>query len=86
MTVIEAMLSSLPVVASNIHGVQEQVLDGRTGLLVPLADPAALRDALARLIADPTLRQYLGTAGRNRALALFTEEQVVARTLDLLGL
>ncbi len=86
MTVIEAMLSALPVVASNIRGVQEQVLDGKTGLLVPVADAAALRDALARLVTDSTLRQCLGNTGRNRALAFFTEEQVVARTLDILGL
>ena len=86
MSVIEAMLSGLPVVASDIRGVQEQVVSGETGLLVPPADVGALRAAIARLIDDPGLRATLGMAGRERALALFDETKVVSRTLDVLGL
>ncbi len=86
MSVIEAMLSGLPVVASRVRGAREQVLDGITGLLVPPRQPAPLADALAQLTRDPELRSAMGAAGRARAIAFYDESRVVARTLDLLGL
>jgi glycosyltransferase involved in cell wall biosynthesis len=86
MSVIEAMLSSLPVVATNIRGPREQVIDGSTGLLVPARQVAPLAAALRRLAEDPGLRACMGAAGRARALDLYDEGRVVARTLDLLGL
>jgi glycosyltransferase involved in cell wall biosynthesis len=61
---VEASAVGLPVVASNIHGIPDAVIDGRTGLLVPSKDPAALADALARLVESPELRTKLGAAGR----------------------
>ncbi|HEY4252911.1 MAG TPA: glycosyltransferase family 4 protein [Roseomonas sp.] len=86
MSIIEAMLTGLPVVATDVRGPREQVLPGMTGLLVPPAEDAPLADALARLAGDPALRQRMGEAGRARALDLFDEARVVGRTLDLLGL
>ena len=86
MSVIEAMLTSLPVVATAIRGPREQVVDGETGLLVPPATAAPLAAALRRLVADPALRARMGAAGRARAVALYDEAAVLARTLDLLGL
>lgn len=86
MSVIEAMLCALPVVASDIPGPREQVVAGETGLLVPARQVAPLAAALARLIGDAGLRRRMGAAGRARALALHDEGRVVARTLDLLGL
>lgn len=86
MSVIEAMLAGLPVVASGIKGPREQVVDGVTGLLVPPATVPPLADALRRLVGDGTLRRDMGVAGRARALERYTEESVVGRTLDLLGL
>ncbi len=86
MSVIEAMLSGLPVVASDIRGPREQVVDGITGILVPPRQVEPLAAALARLAADPTLRATMGAAGRDRARMLYDETKVVARTLDLLGL
>jgi glycosyltransferase involved in cell wall biosynthesis len=83
--VIEAMLCGLPVVATDIRGPREQVVDGVTGLLVPPAQSTPLAHALARLAADPALRATMGEAGRARACALYDEAAVVARTLDLLG-
>ena len=85
MSVIEAMLCGLPVVATAIRGPREQVLDGVTGLLVPPRDVERLGDALARLAADATLRHRLGAAGRARAVALYDEARGVARTIALLG-
>lgn len=64
--VMEAMASGLPVVASDVTGVPELVVDGETGLLVPPEDPDALADALATLIEDPTRRDRMGEAGVQR--------------------
>jgi glycosyltransferase involved in cell wall biosynthesis len=86
MSVIEAMLTALPVVATNVRGPAEQVVDGETGLQVPAGDPAALGSALGRLVRDPDLRARMGQAGRQRALDHYDEAKVLSRTLDLLGL
>ena len=86
MSVIEAMLTGLPVVATDIRGPREQVLDGETGFLVPPMEVGPLARALARLAGDPALRARLGAAGRRRALDKYDEDRVAERTLDLLGL
>ncbi len=86
MSVIEAMLSGLPVVATNVSGPAEQVVPEVTGLLVPVGDASALAVALKRLAADKALRGRMGAAGRERALERYDETKVLARTLDLLGL
>ena len=70
-SVLEAMAAGLPVVASDVGGVGEVVVDGETGLLVPPGDDAALERALRRLIASPELRRRLGAAGRTRAETQF---------------
>jgi glycosyltransferase involved in cell wall biosynthesis len=64
---LEAMAHGRPVVATGVGGLADLVVEGETGLVVPPRDPVALREALERLVADPTLRQRLGAAGRERA-------------------
>ncbi len=86
MSVIEAMLTGLPVVATDIRGPREQVVPGETGLLVAPSTVAPLAAALRRLAEDASLRQRMGSAGRARAMARYDEAGVVARTLDVLGL
>jgi type III pantothenate kinase len=76
----EAMASSTAVVATNTGGTPEIVRDGVEGLLVPPRDPAALADAIGRLLADAALRARLGAAGVARARTEFTVERHVART------
>jgi glycosyltransferase involved in cell wall biosynthesis len=61
---LEASAMELPAVASNIHGIPDVVDDGRTGILVPPADEAALAGAIERLARDAALRRAMGTAGR----------------------
>ncbi len=80
------MMTGLPVVASRVGGIREQVADGTTGLLVPPRQPGPLAEALRRLASDPDLRARMGSAGRSRAVELYDEAKVVGRTLDLLGL
>jgi len=86
MSVIEAMLTGLPVVASDIHGPRELVVAGETGLLVPVRDAAALASAVRQLAQDAALRARMGAAGLARARAHYDEARVVAHTLDLIGL
>jgi glycosyltransferase involved in cell wall biosynthesis len=80
---IEAMSMGRPVVATNIRGCREVVADGETGLLIPVRDHAALARAVSRLLADPALRERMGSAGRVRAVERFDEELVVQRTLEV---
>jgi glycosyltransferase involved in cell wall biosynthesis len=79
---MEAAAMGLPVVATDIRGCRQVVVDGVTGVLVPVGDPGALRDALAALVDDPVLRRGLGRAGRARALTHFDERDVVRTVLD----
>ena len=85
-SIIEAMMTGLPVVATDVRGAREEVVDGETGALVPLGDTAALARALGRLVADPALRARWGAAGRAVALERFDEDAVIARQLARLGL
>lgn len=78
-TVIEAMASGLPVVATNIRGCREEVADGVTGYVVPRQDARALGQAILRLVSDPGLARKMGEAGRQRAVAEFDESTVVAQ-------
>ncbi len=84
MSVIEAMLTGLPVVATDIRGPREQVEDGVTGMLVPVAAVAPLAEALRRVVGDAGLRATMGAAGRARALAVYDEAVVVGRVVGLL--
>jgi glycosyltransferase involved in cell wall biosynthesis len=85
MSIIEAMLTGLPVVATDIRGPREQVRHGETGLLVPPMQDAPLAAALSQLAGDAGLRARMGAAGRAMALETFDEAKVVARTMALLG-
>ncbi len=64
LVLIEAMAAGLPVVASRLSGIPELVTDGKSGLLAPPGDVAALAAAIRRLHDDPALRQRLGQAAR----------------------
>lgn len=64
---LEAMTAGCAVVASRLPGIAEVIQDGRTGLLVPPGEPAALRAAIDRLLADGDLRARLGAAARTAA-------------------
>ena len=70
-SVLEAMAAELPVVASRVGGLDELVVGGETGILVPSGDHEALAAALTTMVEDRGLRRRLGDAGRSRAEALF---------------
>lgn len=71
-SVMEAQLSGLPVVATRHAGIPEVVLHGETGLLVEEGDVDAMAAAIALLATDPNLAARLGAAGRQRCLEAFT--------------
>lgn len=64
---LEASASGLPVIGTTGSGVEEALIDGETGLLVPQDNAPALAEAIIRLLSDDTLRVRLGTAGREYA-------------------
>jgi len=78
---MEASALGVPVIATDVRGCRQVVDDGRSGLLVPVRDPAALADAIESLVVDPLLRERLGNAARDRALVEFDQDRVIARTL-----
>jgi glycosyltransferase involved in cell wall biosynthesis len=78
-TVLEASAMELPVVASNIRGCREAVVDGLTGLLVEPRDPKALTLAISSLLDDAEERNRMGKAGRNHVVTEFDAELVLDR-------
>jgi glycosyltransferase involved in cell wall biosynthesis len=75
-TVLEAQAAERPVVTTNATGAVDSIVDGVTGLLVPVADSASLAGALERLIENPALALELGRNGRRRVLREFTQQRV----------
>ncbi|MFQ5923242.1 MAG: glycosyltransferase [Anaerolineales bacterium] len=65
-SVMEAMAAGLPIVATNVNGINELVVDGETGLLVPPGDTAAMASAIAKLLRDQEIRLEMGRRGRLR--------------------
>ncbi|HEX4157845.1 MAG TPA: glycosyltransferase family 4 protein [Rhizomicrobium sp.] len=76
LAVLDAMASGMPIVASAIDGPKDFLVEGETALLVPPGDPAALAQAVERLIADDELRETLGRAARAEAVAKYSFEAV----------
>jgi glycosyltransferase involved in cell wall biosynthesis len=74
---IEALAAGRPVVATRVGGVPDVVREGEDGFLVEPGDIDALADRLARLAADPELRERLGAAGRARVIPRYSVERLV---------
>ena len=75
---LEAMFSKIPVVATNLGGLKEVVVDNETGFLFENKNEEALKEALQKLISSPELRAQFGVAGFKRANAEFTLEKYIA--------
>ena len=77
-TILEAMASGLPVIATDVGGNAELVEAGRTGVRVPAGDAQALADQMAGYAKDPDLRQRHGDAGCRRVAEQFSMKQMIA--------
>lgn len=80
---LEAAAAGKPRVGTAVGGVPRLIADGVDGLLVPSESPAALADALARLLGDPALRHRLGVAARERVRREFSAAAYVDRTAEV---
>jgi glycosyltransferase involved in cell wall biosynthesis len=79
-SILEAMRAGLPVIATKVNGIPEEVEHGKTGLLVPDKDVKEVAKALSTLIESPDLRQQMGEAGRQKFLEEFTIERMIDET------
>ncbi len=80
LTIVGAMRAGLPVVASDVGGSREAVVEGKTGFLVARGDAEMLRDRLRRLLLDAELRARMGVAGHARFNKYFTLQQMLSKT------
>ena len=83
MTVVESMLSGVPVIRTVASGARDQIEDGVSGFLIPFNDATALADRLEILVTRPDLRARMAVAAKQRADALFTDRVMIDRTLEV---
>ena len=83
LSIIEAMRAGLPVVASNVGGVQELIDDNHTGFLVKHKDVQQLTKIFEKLLKDKSLRDRMGHLGREKYIANFTFDNMYHKTLGV---
>lgn len=83
-SIIEAMMMSLPVLATDIRGSREEVIHNKTGLLVPVKSPKLLEDGMLKFINDSDWSKKLGRAGRERSLKYYDEKIVLNLQLEII--
>lgn len=85
-TSMEAASMGLPIITTDVVGCRETVDEGITGFLVPPQNAQALADAIEKLILNPSLREKMGKAGREKAIREFDIGTIIAKHLDVYGL
>jgi glycosyltransferase involved in cell wall biosynthesis len=85
LSILESMRAGLPVIASSVGGVEEAILEGETGYLVPRGDVSALRDRVRTLVEAPDLRIRMGKQARARYEQHFSLAMAVRKTLEVYG-
>jgi len=86
LALLDAMALQRPVVATRVGGVDEAVLDGESGFLVPPGDALALARAMQRLQVDVGLSERMGAAGRDRAERVFATSLITSQVLAIFDL
>ena len=84
-SIIEAMMMNLPVLATNIRGSREEVINNTTGLIVPVRSPIKLFKAMQKLINNPNLAKSMGERGRQRALEIYDESKILDLQMKILN-
>ncbi len=85
-SLLEAAACGVPMVSTDVPGCREIVRHGKSGLLVPPEDGAALAEALEKLIASSSLRKRMGAAGRKDVEKHFSDDHIIKKTISLYGL
>ena len=80
---IEAMELGLPIIASNVGGIPDVVVNNESGILVPEKDPVALADAIKRIESDPQYTASLLEGARNRIAECFTWDNITRRQIEI---
>ena len=80
---IEAMELGLPIIASNVGGIPDVVVNNESGILVPEKDPVALADAIKRIESDPQYTARLLEGARNRIAECFTWDKITRRQIEI---
>jgi glycosyltransferase involved in cell wall biosynthesis len=76
--ILEAMSAEKAIVASDINGIPEEIVNGVSGILVPPRDPKALSEAIISLLNNPQKGREMGVCARKRFLEFFTIEKMIA--------
>lgn len=84
-TGLESMATGLPLIGTRVGGIPALINDEETGLLVPPSEPTEIAEAIDRLVADASLREAMGEAGRQRAVAEFSWLSIAERTVAAYG-
>lgn len=82
MVVLEAMACGLPVVTSNVGGISEEVVDGKTGFIIDSNDVEGFSEAIVTLLDNPKLLEDMGRAGRDRILNYFTWDKIAKEYVE----
>jgi glycosyltransferase involved in cell wall biosynthesis len=82
-TVLEAQAAERPVVTTQATGAVDSVLDGRSGILVPVGDSPALAEGIGKLLANPAVARHMGQIGRQRVEREFRQEIVWSELVEL---
>jgi len=77
LVLLEAMAAGIPIVATNVHGIKEVVIDGKSGILIPPKNPEAIAKAVTRIIEDPQIHKDLVEEGFNRARLFDIQEHLL---------
>ena len=83
LVVLEAMAAGVPIVASAVGGIPDQIRHEGEGLLAPPGDPEALGDAVLKLLRDPGLARRMGASGCRKSASVFSHATMVARTEEV---
>jgi glycosyltransferase involved in cell wall biosynthesis len=82
-SILEAMSYGLPVIASDVAGVKEEVLDGVNGFVVPRKDAQSITSAISALYYDRQMALAMGEQSRERFEKYFTIDLMIKRTIQL---
>ena len=81
--IIEAGACRVPSIGSNIYGLSDAIVDGETGILIPLKSVSGLENAMELLVNDSKLRHKMGKAAQERSASIFSQEILTEQLVDL---